>query len=145
MAGNTERRRLLHGMVLGAAALLAMPARRSFAAPPGEKAFAVEAARQRDLAIAAGDQPYGAVVVFEGRIAGYGPSRVVVDRNPDAHAERVALADATRQLTPDQLARAVIYATSRPCPTCQAALARARIARMYVGPEAVDAGPPVGG
>jgi tRNA(adenine34) deaminase len=144
MSSDKGRRTLLQGMAL-TAAVLAIPIRPSLAATPGEKAFAAEAARQRDAAIAAGDQAYGAVVVFEGRIFGYGPSRVIVDRNPDAHAERVALADAARRLTPDQLASAVIYATSRPCPTCQAALARARIARMYVGPDAVDAGPPGGG
>ena len=33
----------------------------------------------------------GAVLVLDGRIAGWGPSRVVTDRNPDAHAERVAI------------------------------------------------------
>lgn len=144
MIADDRRRHFLQRIAL-AAVSLAVPAQRSVAGAPGDKAFAVEAARQRDLAIAAGDQPYGAVVAFEGRIAGYGPSRVVVDRDPDAHAERVALADAARHLTPDQLARAVIYATSRPCSICQAALARARIARMYVGPDAVDAGPPAGG
>ncbi len=60
--------------------------------------FAAEAARQRDAAIAAGDQPYGAIVVLDGRIIGKGPSRVVIDGNPDAHAERVALWDAQRQM-----------------------------------------------
>jgi tRNA(Arg) A34 adenosine deaminase TadA len=47
---------------------------------------------------ASGDQPFGAVVVKYGSIIGYGPSRVIVDRNPDAHAERVTLWDAQKRL-----------------------------------------------
>jgi tRNA(Arg) A34 adenosine deaminase TadA len=104
--------------------------------------FAAEAARMRQQAIAAGDQPYGAIIVLDGRIVGFGPSRVVLDRNPDAHAERVALWDARRQLGSPTLTGAVIYATSQPCAICQKALAQANIARMYVGSSAVDAGKP---
>src|SRR5262245_55383249 len=43
--------------------------------------FAGQAASMREKAIAAGDQPYGAVVVLDGCIVGYGPSRVIVDNN----------------------------------------------------------------
>jgi tRNA(Arg) A34 adenosine deaminase TadA len=93
-------------------------------------------------AVASGDQPFGAVVVMGDRIVGYGPSRVVSDRNPDAHAERVALWDAQRQLGRRDLSGAVIYSTSRPCPACEDALALGNIERMLVGPEAVDAGKP---
>jgi tRNA(Arg) A34 adenosine deaminase TadA len=107
--------------------------------------FAAEAARQRDAAVAAGDQPYGAVVVLDGRIIGKGPSRVITDRNPDAHAERIALWDAQRQLRREDLSGAVIYATSPPCTICQRALAKARISRMRVGTDARDHGAPRGG
>ncbi|MCU0818139.1 MAG: nucleoside deaminase [Beijerinckiaceae bacterium] len=107
-------------------------------------AFAAEAARQRDAAVAAGDQPYGAVVVLDGRIIGKGASRVITDRNPDAHAERIALWDAQRQLGREDLSGAVIYASSPPCAICQRALAKARISRMRVGPDARDHGAPRG-
>jgi len=89
-----------------------------------------------------GDQPFGAVVVMGGAIVGYGPSRVVVDRNPDAHAERVALWDAQRRLGTKTLSGAVLYSTSRPCATCQKALALANFGWMFVGADAADAGPP---
>jgi tRNA(adenine34) deaminase len=104
--------------------------------------FAAQAALMRDKAIAAGDQPYGAVIVLDGCIVGYGPSRVVVDSNPDAHAERVALRDAQSRLGREMLERAVIYSTSIPCMICQPALAAAGVARMFVGPEAIDEGVP---
>jgi tRNA(Arg) A34 adenosine deaminase TadA len=80
-----------------------------------------------------------------GVIAGYGPSRVNSDRNPDAHAERVALWDAQTRLGRQILDGAVVYATSRPCAACQRTLATARVERMLVGPTAEDAGPPQGG
>ena len=87
-------------------------------------------------AIASGDQPFGAVVVMGDTIVGYGPSRVMIDRNPNAHAERVALWDAQRRLGTRDLTGAVIYSTSRPCSTCERALAHSNIERMFFGPEA---------
>lgn len=96
----------------------------------------------KDEALARGDQPYGAVLVVDGRIAGYGPSRVNTDRNPDAHAERVALWDAQRRLGRQTLDGAMVYATSRPCLACRKALAAAGVQRMLVGATAEDAGRP---
>jgi tRNA(adenine34) deaminase len=107
-----------------------------------DRAFMAEAQRMRAVAIADRDQPFGAIIVRGGAIVGYGPSRVVVDRNPDAHAERVAIWDAQRRLGTEALSGAVMYSTSRPCPPCESAAARAKIERMYVGAAASDAGRP---
>ncbi len=96
----------------------------------------------KQIAIASGDQAYGAVIVRGGVIIGYGPSRVIVDRNIDAHAERVALWDAQKRLGSADLAGAVIYSTSRPCSVCQPALRQAGVARMYHGADGVDGGRP---
>ena len=93
-------------------------------------------------AIASGDQPFGAVVVMGDTIVGYGPSRVVVDRNPNAHAERVALWGAQRRLDTSDLSGAIIYSTTRPCSICENALAHSNIERMFFGAEAIDAGKP---
>lgn len=96
----------------------------------------------RDEAVAAGDQPYGAVVVFDGRIVGYGASRVVTSRNLDAHAERVALWDAQARLGRKDLTGAIIYSSSIPCAACQKALAAAKVGAMIHGREATNAGAP---
>jgi tRNA(Arg) A34 adenosine deaminase TadA len=106
------------------------------------QSFVAEAARMKREAVASDDQPFGAVVVMGNTIVGYGPSRVVSDRNPDAHAERVALWDAQRRLGRRDLSGAVIYSTSRPCAICEQALANGNIERMFFGPEATDAGKP---
>jgi tRNA(Arg) A34 adenosine deaminase TadA len=104
--------------------------------------FAAQAALMRENAIAANDQPFGAVVVLDKCIVGYGPSRVIVDNNSDAHAERVALWDAQSRLGRKLLTGAVIYSTSTLCMICQPAMSAAGIVRMYVGPQSVDKGPP---
>lgn len=126
---------------LGVAGLLFRP-RAAAALGEQERFFVAEAARMKRQAVASGDQPYGAVVVMAGAIVGYGPSRVILDNNLDAHAERVALWDAQRRLGTQDLTGAVIYSTSRPCSICQPALSLANVGRMYVGADADDAGRP---
>lgn len=101
---------------------------------------AAESMRRR--AVGWGDQNYGAVLVLGAAIVGEGPSRVVKDGNPDAHAERVAIADAQRRLARQDLAGAVLYSTSTPCAACEQAAARAGVVRMYVGQALHDAGRP---
>src|SRR5262245_54612755 len=101
--------------------------------------FVAEAARMKQEAIARGDQPFGAVVVMDDTIVGYGPSRVVTDGNPDAHAERVALWDTQRRLANRNLSGAVIYSTSRPCLTCDSAFGDRNVYWMYFGYTDTDA------
>jgi tRNA(adenine34) deaminase len=99
----------------------------------------------KKLAESWGDQPYGAVVVQDGVLVGEGPSRVVKDGNPDAHAERVAIRDALDRLRRPSLHGAILYSTSRPCSACEAAAADAGIGRMIFGPGLIDAGRPRAG
>lgn len=101
-----------------------------------------EAERQRQRALGWGDQPYGAVLVLEGHLVGEGPSRVVQRGDPDAHAERVAIAHAQQRLGRRDLAGATLYSTSRPCALCEAAAARAGVGRMVFGAQAQDGGAP---
>lgn len=137
---NCNRRTFALISTGGLLALLA--ARQAQALTDRERFFIAEAARMRREAIAAGDQAFGAVMVRDNEIIGWGPSRVVTEANSDAHAERVALWDAQRRLGSKHLAGAVIYSTSRPCSVCQAALAAANVASMRHGPDATDAGKP---
>ena len=96
----------------------------------------------RDEAVRTGDQAYGAVVVKDGRIIGFGPSRVVLKKDVTAHAEREAIREAQARLGRRYLSGCLLYSSSRPCPACEAAAAQANIARMYFGAEATDAGAP---
>jgi tRNA(adenine34) deaminase len=89
-----------------------------------------------------GDQPYGAVLVLDGALVGEGPSRVVKNRDLDAHAEREAIKDAQRRLGRAELRGAILYSTSRPCRLCEQAAAKAGVSRMFFGPALTDAGAP---
>ena len=116
---------------------------RTAAASASEHRPFVEAAlAMKQKAIAAGDQPYGAVVVQNGRIVGYGPSRVVANNDASAHAEREAMRDAQARLATSDLSSCVMYSTSRPCANCERAAADAKLARMFFGDAPTDAGPP---
>ena len=77
--------------MLGALTALAALATRARAASSEHRAFIEAAFRMRDEAVRAGDQAYGAVVVMDGRIIGFGPSRVVQKNDASAHAEREAI------------------------------------------------------
>lgn len=128
-----------------AVALMSLAARRAQAAPePAHAAFVAQAAAMKQKAVDAGDQAYGAVVVRGRDIVGFGPSRVVVKKDATAHAEREAIRDAQERLRRADLSDCVMYSTSRPCSVCEQAAAQARLARMYFGGDATDAGAPRG-
>ena len=116
--------------------------RPALAADRGHALFVSVAFAMKDRAVENGDQPYGAVVVLNGDVVGYGPSRVVTNKDPTAHAEREAIRDAQVKLNRNNLSDCVMYSTSRPCSECERAAFEARISRMFYGPNATDAGAP---
>jgi tRNA(Arg) A34 adenosine deaminase TadA len=119
-----------------------MLATRAKAAPRVHQEFIDAAFKMKDEAVRAGDQPYGAVVVKDARIIGFGPSRVVLRKNWTAHAEREAIREAQARIGTSDLTGCVLYSSSRPCANCEMAAAQANIAWMIYGRDATDAGPP---
>jgi tRNA(adenine34) deaminase len=111
-------------------------------APHPQQQWYEAAVSMRRLAESWGDQPYGAVVVLDGQLLGEGPSRVVKKHDDSAHAEREAIRDAQARSGKMELHGAVLYSTSRPCRRCEAAAAKAGVARMYFGSTLTDAGTP---
>lgn len=133
---------LLRRRWLLAAPVMLVPVQLRAQLSPGSAAFAAQAAEMRRRAIANGDQPYGAVLVRDGRVVGEGVSAVVTSADPAAHAEIQALRDAARRLGTPDLSGTELYGTSRACPMCESAAARAGVARMYYGPDSRSAGAP---
>ena len=115
---------------------------RAEAAPAEHREFIAAAFRMKDDAVRAGDQPFGAVVVKDDRIVGFGPSRVVLKKDETAHAEREAIRDAQAKLGQSDLSGAILYSSSRPCSLCESAAAQANASRMIHGRQAFDAGKP---
>lgn len=102
-----------------------------------EKAF-----EMKRTAIDTGDQPYGAIIVRKGIIVGLGPSKVIINYDPTAHAEIQAIRDACSNLKTKDLTGCEIYSTSKPCRMCETAGYWANISRMYFGVDIVDGGTP---
>ncbi|HEX7063377.1 MAG TPA: tRNA adenosine(34) deaminase TadA [Woeseiaceae bacterium] len=80
-----------------------------------------------------GEVPVGAVVAVGGGIVGRGCNRTIVDCDPTAHAEIVALREAARAMGNFRLAQATLYVTLEPCAMCIGAMLHARIARLVFG------------
>ncbi len=142
------RRTLLSRLaaVAGGAALLpaGRAAAKEIAQPrnPGPEAFMQRAQKMKNLALAAGDQGYGAVVVKDGRIVAQAPSRVVTNADPTAHAEIEAIRAAARALGTRDLSGCTLYGTSPACQMCETAAHWANIEGMVYGPALTEAGRP---
>ena len=81
--------------------------------------------------VAAGGGPFGAVVVRNGGIIGRGSNRVVLDADPSAHAEILAIREACRFLRTHELVGCEIFTSTEPCPMCLGAILWARITRVH--------------
>jgi tRNA(adenine34) deaminase len=99
-----------------------------------------EALREAQRAEAAGEVPIGAVVVHNGRIVGRGSNRNLLDHDPTAHAEIVAMREAGSVLRNHRLLDCELYVTIEPCAMCAGAMVHARIKRLVYGADDVKAG-----
>jgi len=136
------RRRTVVGFLGASLALHALRGNAASLPSESDRRWYEAAVSMKRLAESWGDQPYGAVVVLAGELLGEGPSRVVKNQDPRAHAEYEAIRDAQRRIGRTQLSGAVLYSTSRPCGLCEAVAAEAGVARMFFGPSLSDAGRP---
>ena len=137
---SPPRRRFAAFALLGYAATYG--ARAAAQASGTLRSFMDRAFEMKRRAEAAGDQPYGAVVVKDGRIVAESPSRVVTARDPDAHAEREAMRLAKIALGSGDLAGCILVSSSRPCSLCERAAFEHKLLRMVYGAAMIDAGPP---
>lgn len=88
---------------------------------------ALELAR---LAAQVGEVPIGALVVRDGRILGEARNAMESLQDASAHAEILALREASRALDSWRLEGCTLYATLEPCPMCAGAVLNARIDRV---------------
>ena len=100
-------------------------------AEPTRAGFFARARELRDQAVREGDQAYGAVVVRDGVIVGEGRNYVVLQSDPTAHSELLAVRDAARRLGTRDLSQCDVYSTATPCAMCQGALYWGRIRRVF--------------
>lgn len=89
-----------------------------------------------------GEAPIGAVVVKKstGQIVGQGYNRRETDKSPLAHAEIIAIEEASKALGGWRLIDCELYVTLEPCPMCAGAIINSRIERVIYGAEDKKAG-----
>ena len=77
--------------------------------------------------------PVGALVVKEGIILSRAHNLMEALRDPTAHAEVLAIREASARLGNWRLEGATLYVTKEPCPMCAGAIVNARISRVVYG------------
>ena len=84
--------------------------------------------------------PVGAIVVVEDKVIASGFNRTIVDCDPTAHAEMVAIRKAAKEINNHRLNQATVFVTLEPCAMCMGALLQARIKRLVYGASDPKAG-----
>ena len=76
--------------------------------------------------------PFGAVIINQnGDIISVGNNRVIIDNDPTAHAEIVAIRRASEKLNTYDLSDLILYTSCEPCPMCLSAIIWANIKEVY--------------
>jgi tRNA(adenine34) deaminase len=90
----------------------------------------IELARE---AHARGEQPFASLVLLDGQVVGQGWNTVASSHDVSAHAEIVALRDATARLGRSDLSDCTLFASYEPCVMCGCAIRAARVGRVLFG------------
>ena len=109
---------------------MTVPAERFF---PRDEYFMRLAIREAEAALAHEDVPIGAVVERDGEVVGAGHNERELRQDPTAHAEVLALREASRALGSWRLLKCVLYVTLEPCAMCAGAIVLARVPRVVYG------------
>jgi tRNA(adenine34) deaminase len=105
-----------------------------------DEKWMAEAIRQARLAEAAGEVPIGAVIVRGGEIVGTGYNLRETNHDPTAHAEMIAIKEASDRLDAWRLLGCTLYVTLEPCPMCAGAILQSRVERVVYGASDPKAG-----
>ena len=84
--------------------------------------------------------PFGAVITDkEGNIIACDNNKVILNNDPTAHAEVIAIRNACQKLNTYDLSNCIMYTTCEPCPMCLGAIIWSNIKTVYYGCDKVDA------
>jgi len=83
-----------------------------------------------EKAQALGEVPVGAVLVKDDQIIGQGFNQPILNHDPSAHAEIIAMREAGQSVQNYRLVETTLYVTLEPCAMCAMAMVHARIQRV---------------
>jgi tRNA(adenine34) deaminase len=91
------------------------------------------AIEQAQLAAQSGEVPVGAVLVRDGQVISKAFNKPIANHDPSAHAEMLALREATLAEENYRIPGSTLYVTLEPCAMCSGAMLHARIDRVVYG------------
>ncbi len=75
--------------------------------------------------------PFGAVIIKDGKIVGSSGNKVTSECDPTAHAEVMAIREASKNLKTIDLSGCEMYSSAEPCPMCTAAIYWSKINAVF--------------
>lgn len=100
---------------------------------PRDEYFMRLALREADRALEHQDVPVGCVVVLDGEVIAAARNERELRGDPTAHAEILALREASTQVGSWRLDGCALYVTLEPCAMCAGAIVLARLPRVVFG------------
>jgi tRNA(adenine34) deaminase len=100
---------------------------------PREEYYMRLALREAEQAVDSGDVPIGCVVVRGEEVIAAARNERELRGDPTAHAEILALREASRHVDGWRLLDTVLYVTLEPCAMCAGAIVLARVPRVVYG------------
>ena len=97
---------------------------------PRDEYFMRLALREAERALEHDDVPVGAVIAHAGEVIGVGHNERELLEDPTAHAETLALREASKALGSWRVLDSVMYVTLEPCAMCAGAILLARVPRV---------------
>ncbi len=91
------------------------------------------ALREAERAVGHDDVPVGAVVVRQGEVLAAAGNERELRADPTAHAEVLAIREASKRIGGWRIPDSVLYVTVEPCPMCAGAIVLARVPRVVYG------------
>jgi len=107
---------------------------------PRDEYFMRLALREAERALEHDDVPIGAVIVREGEVVAAARNERELRGDPTAHAEVLALREASERLGTWRLLDTVLYVTLEPCAMCAGAIVLGRVPRVVYGADDPKAG-----
>jgi tRNA(adenine34) deaminase len=107
---------------------------------PRDEYFMRLALREAERALEHDDVPIGAVIVHDGEVIAAARNERELRRDPTAHAEVLALREASSRLGSWRLLETVLYVTLEPCAMCAGAIVLGRVPRVVYAADDPKAG-----
>jgi tRNA(adenine34) deaminase len=95
--------------------------------------FMLQAIVEAQAAASEGEVPVGALVVHNGQIIASAHNQREQLKDPTAHAEMIAITQATESFESWRLEDCTMYVTLEPCPMCAGAILQSRINTLVYG------------